>query len=71
MVAIEVECWPRNKSIAQLRLAMEDFSHTETTVFLIDPEVYGSAPITRWTLEVDDFCAAKHLFVQADVVRLQ
>jgi hypothetical protein len=50
---------------------MEDFSHTETTVFLIDPEVYGSAPITRWTLEVDDFCAAKHLFAQADVVRLQ
>jgi hypothetical protein len=71
MVAIEVDCWPLNQSLPQLRLAMQDYTHTETTYFLVDPDVYGSLPITRWTLEVADFFGAQAQFASADAVKLR
>jgi hypothetical protein len=50
---------------------MQDYTHTETTYFLVDPDVYGSLPITRWTLEVADFFAAQAQFASADAVKLR
>jgi hypothetical protein len=71
MVVIEVECWPLNEFSGRVRELMKEYIYTETRVFLIDPHVYESAPITRWTLEVEDFFTAQEKFAQADVVRQQ
>ena len=71
MLNIEVDCWPLNESLELLRQKAQHFTHSEERVFLIDPGIYGSLPITRWTLEVEDFFAAQVQFASADAVRIK
>jgi hypothetical protein len=56
MTIVQVECWPLNEFAGKVEAVIESagfrvksFEH----VFLIDREVYGSEPISRWTFEVD------------------